>query len=230
MFLVRPGKAALLHLLQLPQPAAGASALPFNGPLCSWLCAHSQPAWLLSSHMPAIKTAGCPWSWMVSIAAAARPGKTPFFLGRGLVYTGARLLPPQYSHSSIWASGGGPACSVRTRKTQPWPALVSGVAPNCGDARQPSPQETQACACPVPTWTKASSSASLAGGLGRQAHRKRLQCCCGPVFYSASGKREALLWPGDPPNACPCGEHRCLSTYVAGGKLLNIDSGLWPKC
>lgn len=52
---------------------------------------------------------------------------------------------------------------------------------NYGDVHQPAPRETQACACPVPTWTKASSSASLAGGLVRKTHKRRLQSSCEPA-------------------------------------------------
>lgn len=114
-----------------------------------------------------------------SFHRGSSPRKTPFFLGRGLVtQEHACCLLRDSPTVSLVRMGlkGSPcvSCEDKEDARKACPCKVC-VALNYDDAHQPSPQETQAWACPVPTWAKASSSASLAGGLERQTHRKRLQ-------------------------------------------------------
>lgn len=103
------------------------------------------------------------------------PRKTPFFLGRGLVTRerACYLLSDSPTVSLVRVDLRSSLCvPCEDREDASMACPSKAHVANYGDE---SPLETQACACPVPTRTKASSSAALAGGLVRQTHRRPLQ-------------------------------------------------------
>lgn len=145
----------------------------------------------------------------------ARPGRPPSFWEgawlHGSMLAGFLVIHQvSHVHKGLKSSPCVP-CEDKEDASMACPYKVC-VAPNYGDAHQPSPQETQACACPVPTWTEASSSASLAGGLERQSHRKLLQNSCKPLSSTLQAEKGSIALEQCCQNLCLCGEHRSIST------------------